>query len=121
MARGWKNGGLSLWPGSGLVSRGGKWKLLILYHLNDGPRRFGELQRCLGVVSMKMLSQQLKEMSCHGIIRRIDRKTVPPHVEYEMTKFGYDLARAVEPLCQWGTKHMCEVGGISRKRSPKAA
>jgi DNA-binding HxlR family transcriptional regulator len=85
------------------------------------PERRGELQRRLGGVSMKMLSQWLKEMASHGIFRRIDRKTVPPHVEYEMTKFGYDLARAVEPLCEWGTKHMREVEAISRKRSPKAA
>jgi DNA-binding HxlR family transcriptional regulator len=96
---------------------GGKWKLLILYHLENGPLRFGALQRCLGDVSMKMLSQQLKEMASDKLVRRIDHKTVPPHVEYELTELGHDLGRAVVPLCQWGERHMDEIAGISEERA----
>src|SRR6266851_9870349 len=95
---------------------GGKWKFLILFHLKSGPRRFGELQRCVGEVSMKMLSQQLKEMADDGLVRRIDYKTVPPHVEYETTDFGHDLGRALMPLCQWGTKNMIEIAVIADRR-----
>ena len=95
---------------------GGKWKLLILFHLKGGRKRFGELKRALGSVSMKMLSQQLKEMASDGLVRRIDFQTVPPHVEYEMTELGQDLGRAVMPLCRWGSSRMDEIIAISRRR-----
>jgi DNA-binding HxlR family transcriptional regulator len=45
-----------------------------------------------------------------GVIRRIDFRTVPPHVEYELTDFGHSLAKVLAPLCEWGTRHSSEVG-----------
>jgi DNA-binding HxlR family transcriptional regulator len=96
---------------------GGKWKLLILFHLKGQRRRFGELRRCLGPVSEKMLGQQLRELASDGIVRRIDFQTVPPRVEYEMTELGKNLARAVMPLCQWGQTHMDTVVDIARQRA----
>lgn len=95
---------------------GGKWKLLILFHLKGQRRRFGELRRCLGSVSEKMLGQQLRELASDGIVRRIDFQTVPPHVEYEMTELGQNLAGAVMPLCQWGLAHMDTIVDIARHR-----
>lgn len=96
---------------------GGKWKLLILYHLVDHRRRFGELRRLVGDVSEKMLSQQLKEMSVDGLVRRIDFRTVPPHVEYELTAFGRDLCGSLQPLCEWGSRNMTEISAISAARA----
>ncbi|WP_460534053.1 winged helix-turn-helix transcriptional regulator [Chitinimonas naiadis] len=57
---------------------GGKRKLLILFHLSSKRCRFSELRRLLGDVSEKVLSQQLKEMTRDGLVRRIDFQTVPP-------------------------------------------
>jgi DNA-binding HxlR family transcriptional regulator len=96
---------------------GGKWKLLILYHLRGDTLRFSELRRLVGNVSEKMLSQQLKEMTADGLVRRIDFKTVPPHVEYELTAIGLDLCGSMKAVCDWGTRNMDEVTSISRARA----
>lgn len=98
---------------------GGKWKLLILYHLAAQRRRFGELRRLLGEVSEKMLSQQLKELAADGVLRRIDFKTVPPHVEYELTAFGLDLCASMQPICEWGLQNMDEIAAISTTRGSR--
>lgn len=96
---------------------GGKWKLLILFHLSHKRLRFSELQRQVGDVSEKMLSQQLREMVADGLLRRIDFKTVPPHVEYETTAFGIELGLAMVPLCEWGSRNMDEVTAIAEARA----
>lgn len=98
----------------GLLS--GKWKLLILYHLQGERRRFSALRRCVGDVSEKMLSQQLKEMTSDGLVKRIDHKTVPPHVEYELTPLGRDLTERLRPLCDWGTENMAQIVTITSQR-----
>jgi DNA-binding HxlR family transcriptional regulator len=84
---------------------GGKWKVLILWPLRPGARRFGELRRLVPGISEKMLIQHLKEMEADGIVTRKDFKEVPPHVEYALTAFGESLCVALTPLCEWGTLH----------------
>jgi DNA-binding HxlR family transcriptional regulator len=96
---------------------GGKWKLLILFYLCRERLRFSELRRFVGDVSEKMLSQQLKEMVADGLLRRIDFKTVPPHVEYETTAFGQELGHSMKSLCEWGTRNMDEIATIANARA----
>jgi DNA-binding HxlR family transcriptional regulator len=101
---------------------GGKWKLLILYHLIHGEQlRFSELRRMVGNVSEKMLSQQLKEMVNDSLVRRIDFRTVPPHVEYALTAFGKGLAKTLQPVCAWGAENMEEIGAIASARAVRNA
>jgi DNA-binding HxlR family transcriptional regulator len=95
---------------------GGKWKPLILFHLAHGTRRYGELRRAVGSVSDKMLVQQLKELQADGIVDRLDFKEIPPKVEYSLTAFGGTLAKALAPLCVWGTEHMSEVETLMSHR-----
>jgi DNA-binding HxlR family transcriptional regulator len=85
---------------------GGKWKVLVLWHLAPKPRRFGELRRAVDGISEKMLIQQLREMERDGIVARKDFHEVPPRVEYSVTMFGVSLMEALRPLCDWGSKHM---------------
>jgi DNA-binding HxlR family transcriptional regulator len=85
---------------------GGKWKVLVLWHLAPSPRRFGELRRLVTGISEKMLIQQLREMQADGIVVRKDFREVPPRVEYSLTQFGVSLTEALRPLCEWGSKHM---------------
>jgi DNA-binding HxlR family transcriptional regulator len=89
---------------------GGKWKVLVLWHLSAGPRRFGELRRQVTGISEKMLIQQLREMAADGIVARKDHQEVPPRVEYALTEFGVSLREALRPLCEWGATHMERIG-----------
>jgi DNA-binding HxlR family transcriptional regulator len=100
-----------------LVVVGGKWKPLILFHLGPGKRRFGELRRLVSGVSEKMLIQQLREMVADGIIERVDFKEIPPKVEYSLTTLGRSLAKALLPLCEWGSAHTAAIETISRRRA----
>ena len=53
-----------------LAVMGGKWKPLILYHLDSGPKRFGDLKRLVAGISEKVLIQQLRELEADGIVSR---------------------------------------------------
>ena len=95
---------------------GGKWKILILWQLANGTKRFGELRRLVSGVSEKMLIQELKELTADGITRRHDFNEVPPKVEYSLTEFGMSLAVACTPLCDWGSDHMERIVGLAERR-----
>ena len=95
---------------------GGKWKPLILFHLANGARRYGDLRRAVGNVSDKVLIQQLKELHADGIIDRVDFGEIPPKVEYSITNFGRTLGKALIPLCEWGTQYTTEVEAIAARR-----
>ena len=100
---------------------GGKWKPLILFHLQSGPRRFGDLRRRVAGVSEKVLIQQLRELVAVGVITRHDHQQLPPVVDYTMTTFGMTLVRALMPLCAWGIEHRAEVEEIMTPSAPNAA
>jgi DNA-binding HxlR family transcriptional regulator len=94
---------------------GGKWKALILWEMNTGPRRFGEFKRLVPGISEKMLIQALREMERDGIVRREVFHEVPPRVEYSVTEFGATLNAALEPLCRWGTQHMERIAALHQE------
>jgi DNA-binding HxlR family transcriptional regulator len=100
---------------------GGKWKPLILFHLGDGSRRFGELRRLVVGISEKMLIQHLKALETDGIVSRMDYRELPPRVDYSMTPFGQTLAAALVPLCAWGDAHRVQVDQIKRMQVRQAA
>jgi DNA-binding HxlR family transcriptional regulator len=85
---------------------GGKWKALILWEVNDRPKRFGELKRGVQGISEKMLIQALRELEADGVVHRQAFHEIPPRVEYAVTKFGASLNAALEPLCKWGERHI---------------
>jgi DNA-binding HxlR family transcriptional regulator len=97
---------------------GGKWKVLILWQFQEGPRRFGELKRIVPGISEKMLIQQLRQMEADGIVRRKVYHEVPPKVEYSLTPFGATLQDAVVPLCDWGTRHMKRIAALPGAAGP---
>lgn len=105
---------------------GGRWKVIILYYLFDGPKRLSELRRLVGDVSQKVLVQQLREMEEHGIVHRQIFAQVPPRVDYSATKLGLSLRPILAILCDWGRKHATELSGLDEPpvvappASPKA-
>jgi DNA-binding HxlR family transcriptional regulator len=70
---------------------GGRWKVLILHHLLEGPKRFGELRRALKGVAARTLTKQLRELESDGIIDREVHRHIPPKVEYSLTAMGRKL------------------------------
>lgn len=80
---------------------GGKWKLVLLWHLLGGTQRFCELKRKLGDITQKMLTLQLRELEEVGLITRTVYPVVPPRVDYELTERGRALAPVLKDLCVW--------------------
>ena len=85
---------------------GGKWKLVILWHLNDvSPLRFNELEKRIDGITQKMLTQQLREMEQDKLIIRKVYAVVPPKVEYSITAHGKSLNHVLTAMSTWGEKH----------------
>ncbi|MBE9078610.1 helix-turn-helix transcriptional regulator [Romeria aff. gracilis LEGE 07310] len=85
---------------------GGKWKGVVLYHLLEGKRRFGELQRLMPGVTRRMLTLSLRELEEEGIVHREVYKQVPPKVEYSLTEYGRTLEPIILSLRTWGEIYM---------------
>ncbi|MTI80382.1 MAG: helix-turn-helix transcriptional regulator [Firmicutes bacterium] len=83
----------------------GKWKAVILCHLNKGPKRFLELQRLTCGVSQKVLNEKLTELENDGLIFKTAYPEVPPRVEYELTEMGKEVFPALDILQKWSKKH----------------
>ena len=83
---------------------GGKWKLVILFHLSYGTKRYSELMRLLSDVSDRMLARSLKELEESRLINRHAYAEVPVRVEYSLDEKAKDLLPIIEALYQWGTK-----------------
>lgn len=81
---------------------GGKWKAMILYHLQQGPARFNVLRRLIPGVTQRMLTQHLRELEADGIVSRTVFQVVPPHVEYAITPLGRTLGPILDAMAQWG-------------------
>ena len=81
---------------------GGKWKVLILWALDEQPRRFGELRRLLPGITEKVLAAHLRELERDAVVCRRVYDEVPPHVEYSLTPIGVALNNALAPLGAWG-------------------
>lgn len=96
---------------------GGKWKTVILYHLQDGVIRFGELRRRIPTVTQKMLTQQLRELEADGVVHRQVYAEVPPRVEYSLTPYGKTLRPVLEAMCKWGGAHIKRPGTSVTQKS----
>lgn len=84
---------------------GGKWKIVILWHLSQSTLRFSELERAIPGITQKMLTQQLREMERDRLISRKVFPQVPPKVEYAITRHGASLTKVLDAMEQWGKSH----------------
>ena len=84
---------------------GGTWKMPILWRLNERIWRYNELQRSLGKVTPKMLTQQLRELERDGLLERTVYPVVPPKVEYSITHEGRSVIPIIETLRTWGYEY----------------
>jgi DNA-binding HxlR family transcriptional regulator len=86
----------------GILSK--KWALLIISAIGNNQKlRYSELEKKLGEISPKTLSDRLKEMESASLIKRESFAEIPPRVEYSLTKEGVELRNAITPLIKWAS------------------
>ena len=86
-----------------------RWGALVLLLLMDRTQRFSELARGIGGVSEKMLAQTLKALEADGLLLRTVYPTIPPKVEYSLTRLGGEVALHVKALTDWVEEHTSEI------------
>ncbi|WP_446897666.1 winged helix-turn-helix transcriptional regulator [Clostridium sp. LBM24168] len=86
---------------------GGKYKMIILYWLAEYKPviRYNELKRCIGTISHKTLSINLKELESDKLIVRTEYPQIPTKVEYSLSERGKSLIPVINMMCEWGGKN----------------
>jgi DNA-binding HxlR family transcriptional regulator len=84
---------------------GDKWTVLVVGELGGGSRRFNEIRRSLGSISQRMLTLTLRGLERDGLVTRTVHPTVPPRVDYELTRLGRSLLEPVNGLGLWARQN----------------
>jgi DNA-binding HxlR family transcriptional regulator len=97
----------------------GKYKLRIVWDLQDGPKRYGEIRSGLlrgasgtSEIAPRVLSRELKALTESGLIDRRDYGVVPPKVEYRLTRKGKSFVPVVAAIRDWGGRHLAEANVV---------
>jgi DNA-binding HxlR family transcriptional regulator len=80
---------------------GDKWSVQVVATLGDGRKRFTELRRSVEGISQRMLTLTLKGLERDGLVTRTIYPTIPPRVEYELTRRGRTLLVPIKSLAEW--------------------
>jgi DNA-binding HxlR family transcriptional regulator len=91
----------------------GRWKLLIMFSLSGGKKRFKQISKEVPGITDKTLSKELKLLEGNKLVRREVFDTFPPTVEYSITEHGKSLEKVLEELHYWGLAHRHEIMGGS--------
>ncbi|GCE08032.1 winged helix-turn-helix transcriptional regulator [Dictyobacter aurantiacus] len=86
-----------------------QWTPLVIYALEDGTMRFGQLLKRINGISKKMLTRTLRSLERNGLVQRVVYPVVPPVVEYTLTPLGQTLIEPVRALQVWAYEHLQEV------------
>ena len=97
-----------------------KWTLLVIYALAQGTKRYSELQRQIGGVSPKMLTQTLRSLEEHGYVEREIFPEVPPRVEYSLTELGVTFIQPMAVFFAWAQDHKDDLMRIRTKNARKS-
>src|SRR5438046_4230032 len=99
----------------------GKWKLEIMWLLNQRIYRFGELRKAIPGITQHMLTAQLRELEADGLVSRTIFAEVPPRVDYEMTSKARGLQPTMEALAAWWQEYGGDVPAkpVTRVRKTK--
>ena len=88
-----------------LARIGDKWTVLVVELLAGRPMRFNELRHTIGNISQRMLTLTLRELERDGLVTRTVFPTIPPRVEYQLTKLGRTLREPLIAVAEWVRKH----------------
>lgn len=114
-----------------LARIGDKWSVLVVELLKGGPMRFNEIRRTVGAISQRMLTLTLRDLERDGLVTRTVYPTIPPRVEYELTKLGRTLSEPIAAVAAWVRRNRAAIeaarkafdaGGTakpSHRRGPK--
>src|SRR5438105_14054032 len=86
-----------------------KWTALVIQILARGTMRYAQLQRAIGGISQKMLTQTLRSLERDGLVRRTVHPVIPPKVEYSLTRLVRTLIEPLQGVCRWSEKHLSEL------------
>lgn len=86
-----------------------KWTALVIYAMEDGKIRYGEMLRRVEGISKKMLTQTVRKLERDGLVQRHVTPTVPPSVDYSLTPLGESLLHPMKELRQWGRVNYTQV------------
>jgi DNA-binding HxlR family transcriptional regulator len=98
-----------------LARVGDKWTVLVVSVLGDGPKRFNEVRRALGSISQRMLTLTLRGLERDGLVTRTVFPTIPPRVDYELTRLGRSLLEPVERLGTWARQNRPAIADARRR------
>ncbi len=88
---------------------GDKWSVLVIVLLGKRPYRFNELHRGIETISQRMLTRTLRGLETDGLVHREVFPTVPPSVEYSLTRLGETLLVPLSALADWAVEHRPEI------------
>jgi len=97
----------------------GKYKLRIVWDLQDGPKRYGEIRSGLlrgasgAEIAPRVLSRELKALTESGLIDRRDYGVVPPRVEYRLTRKGRSFVPVISAIRNWGARHLDQADAVA--------
>lgn len=95
----------------------GKWSVLILHYLENGPLRFNELLRLMPKMTHATLPAQLKGLVENGLVKRTQYDVIPPKVEYELTGIGHGFAPVNETMRKWGLEYIQQMSEATTEQS----
>jgi len=98
-----------------------KWTALIIQILARGTLRYSALQREIGDISQKMLTQTLRSLERDGLVRRKVYQAASPKVDYTLTPLGRTLIEPLQGLCRWSEKHLPELEAHRRLAAGKTS
>ena len=98
-----------------LARVGDKWTVLVVGVLGDGPKRFNELRRALGSISQRMLTLTLRGLERDGLVTRTMFPSIPPRVDYALTKLGRSLLEPVSGLGLWARQNRSAIDDARRR------
>ena len=99
----------------------GRWPALLIYYMNDGTKRFSDLQRDNPTVSHRILTLELRKLEKAGIVQRTVFGGYPLRVEYDLTPAGLTLVPLIDALGDWWEAHDAARPVAQTKTAAKAA
>jgi DNA-binding HxlR family transcriptional regulator len=100
---------------------GSKWTILVVRTLSAGPMRFSELRRAVSAITQKVLTATLRDLERDGFVRRTVTPTIPPRVDYELTRLGRELMVPVNALAAWALANRPKVQAARRTYDARQA